>query len=80
MWLGPCTVRAHPRCSGVNKQVNLGVYFFQNGWILVEMLGLMFRQWQTMLNKCWLNGPVPTGGTCVVGFVHSLCSSEVFGC
>ncbi len=26
----------------------------------------MFRQhWQTMLNKCCLNGPVPTGTICI---------------
>ncbi len=31
MWSGSCMVRPRPRCSGVNKHVNLGVCLFLTG-------------------------------------------------
>ena len=31
MWLGSCTVRPRPRCSGLNKHVNFGICLFLTG-------------------------------------------------
>ena len=31
VWLGSCTVRPRPRCSGLDKHVNLGVCLFLTG-------------------------------------------------